>query len=114
MHRFWSDYRIGFVLLALGGLFSFLTWSEHHPEGDVLYHLLQCYVLAVDELPYDEEFQLAALLHDVGKIVLTNALEGSYTRLIEETEKNERSLIEAEKSVLGADHAEAFHLITNI
>ncbi len=48
----------------------------------------------------------AGLLHDVGKIVLTNALEGSYTRLIEETEKNERSLIEAEKSVLGADHAE--------
>ena len=38
-----------------------------HPEGDVLYHLLQCYVLAKDELPYDEEFQLAALLHDVGK-----------------------------------------------
>ncbi len=38
-----------------------------HPEGDVLYHLLQCYVLARNELPYDEEFQLAALLHDVGK-----------------------------------------------
>lgn len=39
----------------------------YHPEGDVLYHLLQCYVLARNELPYDEEFQLAALLHDVGK-----------------------------------------------
>ncbi len=42
--------------------------DEHfHPEGDVLYHLLQCYVLAKSELPYDEEFQLAALLHDIGK-----------------------------------------------
>jgi predicted HD phosphohydrolase len=39
----------------------------YHPEGDVLYHSLQCYVLARNELPYDEEFQLAALLHDVGK-----------------------------------------------
>jgi len=38
-----------------------------HPEGDVLYHSLQCYVLAKDQLPYDEEFQSAALLHDVGK-----------------------------------------------
>jgi hypothetical protein len=38
-----------------------------HPEGDVLYHSLQCYVLANNELPYDEEFQLAALLHDIGK-----------------------------------------------
>lgn len=39
----------------------------HHPEGDVLYHSLQVFDLARDELPYDEEFQLAALLHDVGK-----------------------------------------------
>lgn len=38
-----------------------------HPEGDVLYHSLQVYDLACDQLPYDEEFLLAALLHDVGK-----------------------------------------------
>jgi|GEM_PF-4924571 len=36
--------------------------KQHHPEGDVLYHLLQCYVLAFNEQPHDEEFQLAALL----------------------------------------------------
>jgi hypothetical protein len=40
---------------------------SRHPEGDALYHSLQVYVLARDALPYDEEFQLAALLHDVGK-----------------------------------------------
>jgi hypothetical protein len=40
---------------------------KYHPEGDVLYHLLQVYQLALDERPYDEEFLLAALLHDVGK-----------------------------------------------
>jgi hypothetical protein len=39
----------------------------YHPEGDVLYHSLQVYDLAADKLPYDEEFLLAALLHDVGK-----------------------------------------------
>ncbi len=38
-----------------------------HPEGDVLYHSLQVFELARDELSYDEEFLLAALLHDVGK-----------------------------------------------
>ena len=42
---------------------------EYHPEGDALYHSLQVFELARDALPYDEEFQLAALLHDVGKAI---------------------------------------------
>ena len=42
---------------------------EYHPEGDALYHSLQVFELARDERPYDEEFLLAALLHDVGKAI---------------------------------------------
>ena len=38
-----------------------------HPEGDMLYHSLQVFELARERRPYDEEFLLAALLHDVGK-----------------------------------------------
>ncbi|REK11221.1 MAG: HD domain-containing protein [Planctomycetota bacterium] len=40
-----------------------------HPEGDALYHSLQVFERARDALPYDEEFQTAALLHDVGKAI---------------------------------------------
>jgi predicted HD phosphohydrolase/predicted nucleotidyltransferase len=43
--------------------------KQYHPEGDALYHSLQVFELARDELPYDEEFLLAALLHDVGKAI---------------------------------------------
>lgn len=42
---------------------------KYHPEGDALYHSLQVFDLACDELPYDEDFLLAALLHDVGKAI---------------------------------------------
>lgn len=41
----------------------------YHPEGDVLYHALQCYVLARDTAPWDVELHEAALLHDIGKAI---------------------------------------------
>ncbi len=60
---------------------------KHHPEGDALYHSLQVFELAREERGYDEEFLLAALLHDVGKAIdpadhvaaALQALEGTIT-----------------------------------
>jgi hypothetical protein len=52
------------LLLPLENVKGSRTW---HPEGDVLYHSLQVFEQARDRRPYDEEFLLAALLHDVGK-----------------------------------------------
>jgi predicted HD phosphohydrolase len=64
---------------------------KYHPEGDALYHSLQVFELARDERGYDEEFLLAALLHDVGKAIdpadhVTaglQALEGTITERTE-------------------------------
>ena len=43
--------------------------AQHHPEGDALYHSLQVFELTRAHRPWDEEFLLAALLHDVGKAI---------------------------------------------
>jgi len=40
---------------------------DTHPEGDLLYHSLQVFELARAARPWDEDFLVAALLHDVGK-----------------------------------------------
>lgn len=58
----WAVFRL--LLEPLAGV---AQKAEFHPEGDVLYHSLQVYELARAARPYDAEFQLAALLHDVGK-----------------------------------------------
>jgi hypothetical protein len=50
---------------------------HHHPEGDALYHSLQVFELARNARPYDEEFLLAALLHDVGKAIEPRAHIGA-------------------------------------
>ncbi len=48
----------------------------------------------------------ATLLHDIGKIVLTQSLEKVYAKLVRETEINQASLLEAEQKLLGVQHAE--------
>jgi hypothetical protein len=61
--------------------------AKYHPEGDALYHSLQVFELAREERGFDEEFLLAALLHDVGKAIdpadhvaaALQALEGTIT-----------------------------------
>jgi hypothetical protein len=61
--------RLAIFKLRLLPLESVKQHPKHHPEGDALYHSLQVFHLARDARPYDEEFLLAALLHDVGKAI---------------------------------------------
>lgn len=74
-------------LSLLKALESVKQNPRYHPEGDALYHSLQVFEGARDARDWDEEFLLAALLHDVGKAIDPGdhvnagleALEGSIT-----------------------------------
>ncbi|MCA8986790.1 MAG: hypothetical protein KDA78_04070 [Planctomycetaceae bacterium] len=65
--------------------------SQEHPEGDVLYHVLQVCQLGQDLHPWDTEFQWACLLHEIGYAVdpgnpqqaATRALHGYVTDRIQ-------------------------------
>ena len=61
--------RFAIYKMRLVPLESIKQNPRYHPEGDALYHSLQVFELARDARPYDEEFLLAALLHDVGKAI---------------------------------------------
>jgi len=61
------------LLLALDGV---RQSPRHHPEGDALYHSLQAFELARRETG-DRALWAAALLHDVGKSVGSEAHDAS-------------------------------------
>lgn len=61
--------RFAVYKLRLEPLAAVKLDPRQHPEGDALYHSLQVFELARAARPYDEEFLLAALLHDVGKAI---------------------------------------------
>jgi hypothetical protein len=61
--------RFALYRMRLAPLEGIKQNSKYHPEGDALYHSLQVFHLARESRPYDEEFLLAALLHDVGKAI---------------------------------------------
>ena len=79
-------------------------------EGELWKHTLATALcakaMAKDRMDDEDVVFTSAILHDLGKIVLAQALENDYARLIEEIQINQHSLLEAESALLGVEHAE--------
>jgi len=57
-------------------------------------------------LPDCEEIATAALLHDIGKVIVRLKLQGEYDALLARSTSSGRMLHELEREMIGTDHAE--------
>jgi len=90
--------------------FSPVQKSYGFEQGDLWRHsvaaALACQKVAESKGDDPNLAFTAGLLHDIGKSVLSEAFEDHYTVLVQETEANQQSLLDVEKSVLHVNHAE--------
>ena len=56
---------------------------SEHPEGNALYHSLQVFTLGREMHPWDEEFQWACLLHDVGYVIDARDPQSAAVRVLQ-------------------------------
>lgn len=83
----------------------------HMGRGDLWRHSY-CVALLAQSLskrvryPVDEEAFVAGLLHDVGKVLLSVHMNSQFTLILNTASKQRIPFIDAEREVLGFDHAE--------
>jgi putative nucleotidyltransferase with HDIG domain len=58
------------------------------------------------KLPMDEEYFVAGLLHDIGKVVLSTYVGAEFARILDLAVTESISFLDAERSILGFDHAQ--------
>jgi len=79
-------------------------------RGELWYHSVASALAAevvARRMGEDEDLvYTATLLHDIGKIILSEALERRYADLVRVTEERQEPLLETEQRLLGLQHAE--------
>ena len=63
-------------------------------------------ILAADKGLNAEVAFTTGLIHDIGKVVISQALKGDYSQVIKSATEKQRSITSLEKEMFGMDHAE--------
>jgi putative nucleotidyltransferase with HDIG domain len=106
-------------ILATSGALDFLDgeWRGYGlKQGELWEHAIACalmsqILLRAKGLPEGHALFTGALLHDIGKIVLSQYAEKEYQEILNLVRTRDYSSLEAEQEILGIDHAEVGGLL---
>ncbi|MFU0799449.1 MAG: HDOD domain-containing protein [Xylanivirga thermophila] len=81
------------------------------PEGALWKHSQTCAIIArclgkKFSVRNIDEIYTAALLHDIGKVIMSYYMEENYDQVIKMVQQNNMPFIEAEQQILGFDHCQ--------
>ncbi|HEY3284730.1 MAG TPA: HDOD domain-containing protein [Armatimonadota bacterium] len=119
--------REGIVMVGLAAIRRIVLlvtskqiYCKHYPgyeahQGELLTHSVAAAVIADKLKPYapglKDDLFTTALLHDVGKMVLSQYVQEAYGQILSVVEGRQVSFSEAERYVFGVTHAEVGALI---
>jgi putative nucleotidyltransferase with HDIG domain len=105
--------RLSEIVLANSAMSFYRGKNEGYDlgKGELWRHSVACTLLSkilLKMIGRDDNplFFTAALIHDVGKIVLSRFVKEDYLRIMDMVRNDGCSFVEAEKRVVGIDHAE--------
>ncbi len=112
----WEVYRIVVKVIA-SPILSEPQKGYGREQGNLWNHSLatatSAEIFARSKGDHSEVSFTAGLLHDIGKLVVTRAMEGDYSKLIKEAKDKELPLTAIEKSLFNMDHGDAGGILLN-
>lgn len=116
LHLGFNELKNIILALSVMKFFSKSTYSEHMKPRDFWAHSIAAGICtrmlgSSVKVPNLEQYFLAGILHDIGKLLLLDLLGEKYLEVFRIIEEKNCLIREAERISIGIDHAEAGRLL---